>query len=133
MGGRFRQKYLLCWLYSLRSLAMMLFILLPITSTSVIVFSCAMGLLWLGTVPLTGSIVARVFGLRHMGMLFGFAFVAHQFGSFIGIYGAGYFFDMFGNFNIVWWSAIIMGLVASLMNYPINDKPIERPAATQGA
>lgn len=133
MGGRFRQKYLLCWLYSLRSLAMILFILLPITSTSVIVFSCAMGLLWLGTVPLTGSIVAQVFGLRHMGMLFGFAFVAHQFGSFIGIYGAGYFFDMFGNFNIVWWAAIVMGLVASLMNYPINDKPIEREAAPQGA
>lgn len=133
MGGKFRQKYLLCWLYSLRSLAMIAFILLPITSTSVIVFSCAMGLLWLGTVPLTGSIVAQVFGLRHMGMLFGFAFVAHQFGSFIGIYGAGFFFDMFGNFNIVWWAAIVMGLVASLMNYPINDKPIERETAPLGA
>ena len=133
MGGKFRQKYLLCWLYSLRSVAMILFILLPISSTSVIVFSCVMGLLWLGTVPLTGSIVAQVFGLRHMGMLFGFAFVAHQLGSFIGIYGAGFFFDMFGNFNIVWWAAIIMGLVASLMNYPINDKPIEREAAPQGA
>lgn len=133
MGGKFRQKHLLCWLYSLRSLAMIVFILLPITSTSVIVFSCAMGLLWLGTVPLTGSIIAQVFGLRHMGMLFGFAFVAHQLGSFIGIYGAGFFFDMFGNFNIVWWAAIVMGLVASLMNYPINDKPIERQAAPQGA
>jgi MFS family permease len=133
MGGKFRQKYLLCWLYSLRSLVMIGFILLPITSTSVIVFSCLMGLLWLGTVPLTGSIVAQVFGLRHMGMLFGFAFVAHQLGSFIGIYAAGYFFDMFGNYNGVWWAAIIMGLVASLMNYPINDKPIERAAAPQGA
>lgn len=125
-GGRFRQKYLLCWLYSLRSVAMVAFILLPITSTSVIVFSCVMGILWLGTVPLTGSIVARVFGLRHMGMLFGFAFVAHQIGSFIGIYGAGFFFDMFGNFNIVWWAAIAMGFFASLMNYPINDTPIKR-------
>jgi MFS family permease len=133
MGGKFRQKYLLCWLYSLRSLVMIVFILLPITSTSVIVFSAFMGLLWLGTVPLTGSIVAQVFGLRHMGMLFGFAFVAHQLGSFIGIYAAGYFFDMFGNYNGVWWAAIIMGLVASLMNYPINDKPIERQAAPQGA
>ena len=133
MGGRFRQKYLLCWLYSMRSVAMILFILLPISSTSVIAFSCVMGLLWLGTVPLTGSIVAQVFGLRHMGMLFGFAFVAHQLGSFIGIYGAGIFFDMFGNFNIVWWAAIVMGLVASLMNYPINDKPIDREAAPQGA
>lgn len=133
MGGKFRQKYLLCWLYSLRSLVMIGFILLPITSSSVIVFSCLMGLLWLGTVPLTGSIVAQVFGLRHMGMLFGFAFVAHQLGSFIGIYAAGYFFDMFGNYNGVWWAAIIMGLVASLMNYPINDKPIERETAPQGA
>lgn len=133
MGGKFRQKYLLCWLYSLRSVVMIGFILLPITSSSVIVFSCLMGLLWLGTVPLTGSIVAQVFGLRHMGMLFGFAFVAHQLGSFIGIYAAGYFFDMFGNYNGVWWAAIIMGLVASLMNYPINDKPIQRETAPQGA
>tara|TARA_R110002126_G_scaffold19489_13_gene73076 strand:+ start:1495 stop:2733 length:1239 start_codon:yes stop_codon:yes gene_type:complete len=133
MGGKFRQKYLLCWLYSLRSVVMIGFILLPISSTSVIVFSCLMGLLWLGTVPLTGSIVAQVFGLRHMGMLFGFAFVAHQIGSFIGIYAAGYFFDMFGNYNGIWWAAIIMGLVASLMNYPINDTPIERQAAAQKA
>ena len=133
MGGKFRQKYLLCWLYSLRSLVMIVFILMPITSTSVLGFSALMGLLWLGTVPLTGSIVAQVFGLRHMGMLFGFAFVAHQLGSFIGIYAAGYFFDMFGNYNGVWWAAIIMGLVASVMNYPINDKPIERQPVPQGA
>jgi len=129
-GGRFRQKYLLCWLYSLRSVAMIGFILLPVTSTSVIVFSVLIGLLWLGTIPLTGSIVAQVFGLRHMGMLFGFAFVAHQLGSFCGIYAGGYFFDLFGNYNAVWWAAIVMGLVASLMNYPINDKPIERLAVS---
>ena len=133
MGGKFRQKYLLCWLYSLRSLVMIGFILLPISSTSVLVFSALMGLLWLGTVPLTGSIVAQVFGLRHMGMLFGFAFVAHQLGSFIGIYAAGYFFDLFGNYNGVWWAAIIMGVAASVMNYPINDKPIERQMVPQGA
>jgi MFS family permease len=133
MGGKYRQKYLLCWLYSLRSLVMIIFILLPITSTSVILFSAFMGLLWLGTVPLTGSIVAQVFGLRHMGMLFGFTFVAHQLGSFIGIYAAGYFFDIFGNYNLVWWAAIIMGLVASLLNYPINDKPVERAVAPQAS
>ena len=132
-GGKFRQKFLLCWLYSLRSVIMVVFIMLPPTTLNVIVFSAFMGLLWLGTVPLTGSIVARVFGLQYMGMLFGFAFVAHQLGSFIGIYAAGYFFDLFGNYNAVWWAAIIMGFVASLMNYPINDKPIERKAATEGA
>ena len=132
-GGKFRQKFLLCWLYSLRSVIMVVFILLPPTTISVIIFSAFMGILWLGTVPLTGSIVARVFGLRYMGMLFGFAFVAHQFGSFIGIYAAGYFFDLFGNYNVIWWAAIIMGFVASLMNFPINDKPIEREAAPQQA
>ena len=132
-GGKFRQKFLLCWLYSLRSVIMVVFILLPPTTMSVIIFSAFMGILWLGTVPLTGSIVARVFGLRYMGMLFGFAFVAHQFGSFIGIYAAGYFFDLFGNYNVIWWAAIIMGFVASLMNFPINDKPIEREAAPQQA
>ena len=132
-GGRFRQKYLLCWLYSLRSLVMTIFILLPITEISVLIFSAALGLLWLGTVPLTGSIVARVFGLRHMGMLFGFSFVAHQFGSFIGIFAAGYFFDQLGNYNFVWWAAIIMGLVASILNYPINDSPADKNLATQPA
>jgi MFS family permease len=132
-GGKFRQKFLLCWLYSLRSVIMVAFIMLPPTVTNVIIFSAAMGLLWLGTVPLTGSIVARVFGLRFMGMLFGFAFVAHQLGSFIGIYAAGYFFDLFGNYNAVWWAAIIMGFVASLMNYPINDKPIQRHTVTKSA
>ncbi|MEK9646467.1 MAG: MFS transporter, partial [Alphaproteobacteria bacterium] len=130
-GGKYRQKYLLCWLYSLRSVVMVAFILMPVTSTSVIAFSCVMGLLWLGTVPLTGSIVAQVFGLRHMGMLFGFAFVAHQLGSFIGIYAAGYFFDIFGTYNVVWWSAIVMGFVASLMNFPIDDKPVERSLPQQ--
>ena len=130
-GGRFRQKYLLCWLYSLRSLVMAIFILVPITEFTVLVFSAAIGVLWLGTVPLTGSIVARVFGLRNMGMLFGFAFVAHQLGSFVGIFAAGYFFDLFGNYNLVWWSAIVMGLVASILNYPINDAPVGRKLAVQ--
>ena len=111
---------------------MVAFIMLPPTIMNVVAFSAAMGLLWLGTVPLTGSIVARVFGLRYMGMLFGFAFVAHQLGSFIGIYAAGYFFDLVGNYNAVWWAAIIMGLVASLMNFPINDKPIDRQIVTVG-
>lgn len=132
-GGKFRQKFLLCWLYSLRSVIMVAFILIPPSTVTVILFSAFMGVLWLGTVPLTGSIVAKVFGLRHMGMLFGFAFVAHQLGSFIGIYAAGYFFDLFGNYNAVWWAAIIMGFVASLMNFPIDDKPIERQHLTKNA
>ena len=132
-GGRFRQKYLLCWLYTLRSVIMIAFILLPVSSYTAIAFSIAMGMLWLGTVPLTGSIVAQVFGLRHMGMLFGFAFVAHQLGSFIGIYAAGFFFDIFGTYDIVWWVAIATGFLAAVMNYPINDAPLERSAAPQQA
>ncbi len=132
-GGKYRQKYLLCWLYSLRSIFMIAFILLPVTPLSVIIFSSIMGLLWLGTVPLTGSVIARIFGLQNMGMLLGFSFVAHQIGSFIGIYGAGLSFDIYGNFNIVWWAAIIMGFLASLMNFPINDKPIRREVTLQKA
>lgn len=133
MGGRRRKKYLLCWLYSLRSLLMVGFILLPITETSAVVFSCLMGLLWLGTVPLTGAIVAQIFGLRHMGMLFGFTFVGHQLGSFIGIWAAGFFYDVFGDYNIVWWAAIVTGFFASLMNFPINDTPLDRRAAATAA
>jgi MFS family permease len=126
LAGRMRQKYLLCWLYGLRSVVMAAFVLLPISDASVALFSAAMGILWLGTVPLTGAVVARIFGVRYMATLFGFCFVCHQIGSFLGIWIGGRLYDLYGTFDAIWWAAIALGLVSALLNYPINDRPLAR-------
>lgn len=132
MGGWVRKKYLLCWLYTLRSLVMAAFILLPITDFSVIVFAAAMGLLWLGTVPLTGAIVGQIFGLRYMATLFGFCFVSHQLGSFLGIWAGGRLYDLYGTYDVIWWAAVALGFIAALLHFPIDDKPVARLAPEGG-
>ena len=128
MGGRARKKYLLCWLYTLRSVAMALFIVLPVSDLSVVVFAVVIGTLWLGTVPLTGAIVSQIFGLRYMATLFGFTFFSHQLGAAIGIWVGGRLFDIYGNYDVIWWIAIALGIVASMLHYPIDDTPLERTA-----
>jgi MFS family permease len=133
MGGRIRKKYLLVWLYTLRSVIMTGFILAPVTDASVITFSVLLGLLWLGTVPLTGAIVGEIFGLRFMATLFGFSFLSHQLGSFIGIWAGGWLFDIYGNYDIVWWVSIVLGLAAAMIHYPIDDRPVVRAASVQAA
>ena len=129
LGGRRRKTYLLVWLYALRSVIMTGFILLPVTDYSVIVFAALMGFLWLGTVPLTGAVGGEIFGLKFMATLFGFAFLSHQLGSFIGIWAGGWLFDIYGNYDIVWWASIALGLIAALLNYPIDDRPVVRASA----
>ncbi len=129
MGGRTRKKYLLCWLYSLRSVAMALFVLLPISDLSVAIFASAIGFLWLGTVPLTGAIVAQIFGMRYMATLFGFALFTHQLGSFIGIWAGGWLYDIYGNYDFIWWAAVALGVFATLVHYPIDDRTIDRTVA----
>ncbi len=129
LGGRRRKTYLLVWLYVLRSVIMTGFILLPVTDYSVTVFAALMGFLWLGTVPLTGAIVGKIFGFKFMATLFGFSFLSHQLGSFIGIWAGGWLFDIYGNYDIVWWASIALGLVAALLNYPIDVRPVVRAAA----
>lgn len=133
MGGWLRKKYLLCWLYSLRSVAMIAFILLPITDFSIIVFAAVMGLLWLGTVPLTGAIVGQIFGYRYMSTLFGVCFVSHQLGSFLGIWAGGVMFDLFGDYTVIWWIAVALGFIATALHFPINDRPLARLGASQPA
>ena len=126
LGGRRRKSYLLVWLYAMRSVVMTAFILLPISNFSVTVFAALMGFLWLGTVPLTGALVGEIFGLKFMATLFGFSFLGHQLGSFVGIWAGGWLYDMYGNYDIIWWTSIVLGLVAALLNYPIDDRPIVR-------
>lgn len=133
MGGWVRKKYLLCWLYTLRSIAMIVFILLPVTQMSVVIFACVMGVLWLGTVPLTGAIVGQIFGFRYMSMLFGVCFVSHQLGSFLGVWAGGVLYDLQGNYTVIWWVAIALGFIASLLHFPINDRPLARLAKPSAA
>ena len=127
-GGRWRKKNLLAWIYIARAVAMTAFILLPVTDMSIAVFSAVMGILWLGVVPLTGGVVAQIFGTRYMATLFGCAFVSHQLGGFVGIWAGGWLFDVTGNYLVVWWASIVLGVVAAAFNLPIDDRPVERLA-----
>lgn len=133
LSGKFKPKYLLCWLYVLRSLFMALFFIFPMTEFNVILFSIILGLLWLGTVPLTSSVVAQIFGTQYLSTLFGISFVSHQIGSFLGIWLAGRLYDETGSYGIIWWSAVAMGVVAAFLNYPIDDRPVARIAAASRA
>ncbi len=128
IGGRRSKKNLLCWIYALRSVVFAVFILLPITEISVLVFSAFMGLLWLSTVPVTSGLVAQMFGLPHMAMLFGIVFLGHQLGSFLGIWLGGYLFDLTGSYDIVWWLSVVLGIVATLLHWPIDERPVARLA-----
>lgn len=127
LGQRHSKPMLLVGLYFSRSVAIALFLLLPQTGVSVIVFSIAIGLLWLSTVPLTNALVAIMFGTRHLGLLGGIVFLSHQVGSFLGVYLGGYLYDRLGSFDPVWWISVALGLVAALINWPIREKPVERP------
>ncbi len=112
MGGKYLQKNVLAVIYLGRSLVFLVFMLTPISVTSVLLFSCAIGLLWLGTVPLTSGLVAHFFGPAYMSMLYGFVFFSHQVGSFTGAWLAGYLYDLFGSYDVMWWLNVTLVLVA---------------------
>lgn len=127
LGGLYRPKYLLGALYLARTVFMALFLLLPLTPGSVYVFCAAMGLLWLGTVPLTNGILARVFGVQYISTLFGFVFFGHQLGGFLGVWLGGYVFDRYESYDYVWAGAMLLGAVASALHLLIDDEPVHRP------
>jgi predicted MFS family arabinose efflux permease len=129
LGGIVPKRYLLSGIYVARAVVISLFLLAPLTSWSVYVFSAAIGLLWLSTVPLTNGVVAGIFGVRYLSMLSGFVFFSHQVGSFIGVWLGGYLYTSQGSYNTVWGIVIALGLFAALINLPINEKPIARMAA----
>lgn len=129
LGNRYTKKYVLSVLYFTRAVAFALFIALPITPLSVYVFSATIGFLWLGTVPVTSGLIAHIFGVRYLSTLSGIAFLFHQVGSFFGVWIAGYLFDATGSYQLMWLLTIALGIAAALINMPINDRQIVRPAA----
>ena len=124
------KKYLLSGLYLARSAAIAVFVLLPLTPVSVGVFAAVMGLLWIGTVPLTNGLVAQIFGVRYLAMLSGFVFFSHQAGSFLGAWLGGVLFDRTGSYQLAWLICIALGLVAALLNLPVDERPMARMLAS---
>jgi MFS family permease len=125
-GDVLRQKYVPSALYTARSAVIALFLFVPLSHASALVFAGAMGFLWLGTVPLTSGIVGRIFGIRYLSMLYGIVFLSHQIGSFFGAWMAGLIFDATGSYDIAWGFAIALGLFAGLVHLPIADAPVRR-------
>ena len=128
LGKRYTKKYLLAGIYTLRTIAAAAFILLPITPASVIVFSLVMGALWLATVPLTSGLVAHIYGLRYMGTLYGFVFLSHQIGSFLGVWLGGSLYDAYGDYTLVWWVGVGVGAFSALIHLPVREAPARLPA-----
>ena len=126
LGQRLPKRHILSTIYLLRSLAIVAFLLLPLTPLSVYVFSATMGVLWLSTVPPTNAIVAQVFGVQYLSMLGGLVFFSHQIGSFLGVWLGGRLYDSSGSYDIVWWIAVALGLFAALANLPVRETPILR-------
>jgi MFS family permease len=129
LGGRLPKRYLLSAIYFARALAITLFLLAPLMPITVYLFAAAMGVLWLSTVPLTNGIIAGVFGVKHMSMLAGIVFFSHQLGSFLGVWLGGYLYALQGNYDVVWGITIGLGVMAGLVNLPINERPLARMQA----
>ena len=124
LGGRYSKKWSLSAIYLARSVAVLFLLYAPFSQWTAYVFAASMGLLWLGTVPLTSGLVAQIFGPQNLGALFGIVFFAHQAGAFLGVWMGGYIFDLTGSYDPVWWTAVALGLLAALLHLPIDEKPL---------
>ncbi|MCL4141344.1 UNVERIFIED_CONTAM: hypothetical protein GTU68_053893 [Idotea baltica] len=128
LGTKGPKAKLLTMLYLGRAAAITFFMLAPRSTATTLIFAAVMGLLWLSTVPLTSGLVAQIFGLQHMGTLFGIVFFSHQLGSFMGAWLGGFLFDQTGSYDIVWWIAVALGILAAMLHWPVDEAPIERQA-----
>ena len=131
LGKNFTKKYLLSIIYTGRTIAAIIFIYLPMTVETVIIFSMVMGSLWLATVPLTSGVVAYIYGLQYMGTLYGIIFLSHQLGSFVGVALGGYFYDIYGSYELVWWVGIGVGAFSAIIHLPVKETPIDQRISQQ--
>lgn len=122
LAARLPKPWILSAIYALRAVVFTVFIAFPITPISVIVFSVVMGLLWLTTVPVTTGLVATMFGPKSMGTLYGFVFLSHQAGSFIGIFVGGRVYDLYGNYDLIWFAAIALAVFSAIVHLPVRDR-----------
>lgn len=122
-AGRYSKRRLLAAIYALRALVIALFILVPISPLTVVLFAVAIGLLWLSTVPPTSGLVATMFGTRYLATLFGIVFFSHQLGSFLGIWLGGLFYEAYGSYDAVWWMSVALGVFAAIVHLPIVERP----------
>ena len=129
LGKFFQKKYLLAWIYAGRTVSTAVFILMPITPASVVVYSLVMGSLWLATVPLTSGLVAHLYGLRYMGTLYGIVFFSHQLGGFLGVWLGGRLYDIYGDYTLVWWIGVGVGAFSMLVHLPIRERQGGQAAA----
>ena len=127
LGKRYTKKYLLSAIYAGRTMIAAWFIITPMTPTTVLIFSAAMGSLWLATVPLTSGLIAHIYGLRYMGTLYGIVFFSHQLGSFAGVWLGGKMYDVYGDYTMVWWVGVGVGTFSALIHLPVNEKGTAQP------
>jgi len=126
LSGRILKRHVLVFIYLSRALAITLFMLIPFSLVSVLVFSAVMGFLWLATVPATSGLVAVMFGTRYMALLYGIVFLGHQIGSFIGVWLGGWLYDRSGSYDLVWWLGAALGIMAAVVHWPIKETPVSR-------
>lgn len=126
IGTKHSKKYLLSWIYAGRGVVTILFITLPLSPTTLMLFAASMGILWLSTAPPTSGLVAVMFGTRYMGTLFGIVFFSHQIGSFLGVWLGGMLFETTGSYLIVWWMTVALAFAAALIHLPIVERPAPR-------
>ena len=131
LGSRFSKKSLLSLIYLGRTIAAALFIMIPMTPDSVVIFSIVMGSLWLATVPLTSGLVGHIYGMKFMGTLYGIVFFSHQLGGFLGVWLGGLFYDQFGNYDLVWWVGIGVGAFSAIIHLPVREKPMVMNVSSQ--
>ncbi len=124
MGNIFKKKSILSFIYLGRAIVIAVFVMLPPSVPSALIFAACMGILWLATIPLTSGIVSQVFGARYLGTLFGFVFLGHQIGSFLGVWMGGLLYDATQSYEVVWWICVALGVIAALLHWPINESPI---------
>jgi predicted MFS family arabinose efflux permease len=127
LGGRYSKRLILAWIYAIRAVAIGIFVAVPLTAAGTYLFAAVLGLTWLGTVPLTNSLVGQIFGVKYLSTLFSIAFLGHQLGAFAGAWTGGAAFDATGSYGVVWMTAIALSVVAVALCIPINERAL-RPA-----